>query len=121
MRILMIEDTLIAQVAEAALLEDLGYEVTIASTGREAIEKTKAGEAYQLILLDLGLPDIDAITVSENILENYAQHKKTPPPIIALTAYASDSFRAECTKAGMTDFLAKPLTEEVARSLLKKY
>lgn len=121
MHILVVEDVLVAQIAEATVLENLGYNVTLASTGREAIEKTNQAEAYDLILLDLGLPDVDALTVTENILENYHQHKKNPPPIIALTAYAQESFHIECMKAGMSDFLAKPLTEEVARTLSEKY
>ena len=121
MRILIVEDVLVAQIAEATVLENLGYDVTVASTGREAIEKTRQAEDYNLILLDLGLPDVDALTVTENILANYKQHQKTPPAIIALTAYAEESFRAECMKAGMSDFLAKPLTEDIARTLLEKY
>lgn len=118
MRILVVEDAVIAQIAESAVLENLGYDVTVASTGREALQKTSQAQDYEVILLDLGLPDIDALTVTENILANYKQHHKTPPAIIALTAYAEENFRAECLKAGMSDFLAKPLTEEIARKLM---
>lgn len=121
MRILVVEDALIAQLAEATVLENLGYDVAVASTGREAIDKTNQAQAYDVILLDLGLPDVDALTVTESILANYQLHYKTPPAIIALTAYAEESFRAECMRAGMSDFLAKPLTEDIARSLLEKY
>ena len=70
--------------------------------------------------MDLGLPDVDALTVTENILANYKQHKKTPPPIIALTAYAQESLQVDCIKAGMSDFLAKPLTKDIAQNLIKK-
>ena len=121
MRILVVEDVVIAQIAEATVLENLGYDVTVASTGREAIEKTAEAQDYNLIFMDLGLPDVDALTVTENILANYKQHNRTPPAIIALTAYAHASLQAECLKAGMSDFLAKPLTEEIARTLLTKY
>ncbi len=121
MRILVVEDVLVAQIAEVTVLENLGYDVTVTSTGREAIEKTNQAQAYDVILLDLGLPDVDALTVTENILANYKLHYKTPPAIIALTAYTEEGFRAECMKAGMSDFLAKPLTEKVARALLEKY
>lgn len=117
--ILLVEDAAIAGLAASALLEELGCEVTLADTGRKAIEKTQQGESYDLILMDLGLPDVDALTVTENILANYKQHKKTPPPMIALTAYAHDSLQTECAKAGMLDFLAKPLTKDIAQKLLK--
>lgn len=118
--ILLVEDAVIAGVAESTVLEELGCEVTLAVTGREAIEKTQQAQAYDLILMDLGLPDVDALTVTENILAHYAQHKKNPPPIVALTAYAQESLHTECIKAGMSDFLAKPLTETIARALLDK-
>ncbi len=118
--VLIVEDAVIAGVAESTVLENLGCKVTLASTGREAIEKTQHAPPYDLILMDLGLPDVDALTVTENILAHYKQHKKTPPPITALTAYAQESIQAECMKAGMSDFLAKPLTEAVARRILDK-
>ena len=119
--ILLVEDAVVAGIAESTVLEHLGCSVTLASTGREAIKKTEHAQHYDLILMDLGLPDVDALTVTENILANYEQHDETPPPIIALTAYAYDSLNAQCRQAGMSDFLAKPLTEDVARTLLKKY
>jgi CheY-like chemotaxis protein len=121
MRILVIEDTIIAQIAEATMLENLGCKVDVANTGKEAIEKTNQAQEYDVIFLDLGLPDVDALTVTENILTNYANKTKSAPPIIALTAHAYDSLRKECLKAGMSDFLAKPLTEDIARALLVKY
>ncbi|MES2204815.1 MAG: response regulator [Pseudomonadota bacterium] len=119
--VLLVEDTVIAGIAGSAVLEDLGCEVTLVSTGRQAIEKTQqAPQPYDLILMDLGLPDVDALTVTENILANYKLHKKTPPPIIALTAYAQESLQADCMKAGMVDFLAKPLTKDIAQTILNK-
>ena len=121
MRILVVEDTIIAQIAEATMLENLGCNVEVANTGREAIEKTSQAQDYDMIFLDLGLPDVDALTVTENIQTNYTKKAKQAPPIIALTAHAYDSLREECLKAGMSNFLAKPLTEDVAHTLLEQY
>ncbi len=120
-RILVVEDTVIAQIAEANVLENLGYQVDMANGGYSAIEKTRNAENYDMIFLDLGLPDVDALTVTENILENYHQKGITAPPILALTAHAYNSLREECLRAGMSDFLAKPLTEEMAKAMLEKY
>jgi two-component system aerobic respiration control sensor histidine kinase ArcB len=120
-RILVVEDTLIAQIAETNVLEELNCLVTLANTGREAIDKTNQGQDYDLILMDLGLPDVDSLTVTENIIANYARHKKSPPPIIALTAHDCTSLKTHCMNAGMSDFLAKPLTKDVAKMLLEKY
>lgn len=121
LRVLVIEDTLVAQIAEAMVLENLGCQVDLANTGREAIAKTSQAPNYDLIFLDLGLPDVDALTVTENILRNYTQQAKNAPPIVALTAHAYASLQEECAKAGMSDFLAKPLTDDIARTLLERY
>lgn len=121
MRILVIEDILLAQIAEAKVLESLGCHVEVANTGKEALAKTRAAPDYDIIFMDLGLPDIDALTVTESILAYYAQHAKKSPQIVALTAHAYVSLQEECVKAGMSDFLAKPLTENIARKLLEKY
>lgn len=120
-RILVIEDAIVAQMAEVMLLESLGCDVETASTGREAIIKTHQAQDYDLIFLDLGLPDIDALTVTEAIRTNYAKQAKKAPPIIALTAHAYESLQEECQRAGMSDFLAKPLTQDIAEKLLKTY
>lgn len=119
--VLLVEDAVIAQIAQTNVLEDLGCRVTLASTGKEAIAKTLQAQHYDLIFLDLGLPDVDALTVTENILANYKCLQKTPPPIIALTAHAHENFHQQCLQAGMSTFLAKPLTAELARTLLEKY
>lgn len=119
--ILMVEDALVTQIAEATVLENMGCEVHVSSTGKEAIMKTKQAPDYDLILLDLGLPDIDALTVTEEMIKNYKEKGKNPPPIIALTAHDCSSFQQESIKAGMLDFLTKPLTEEMAKHLFKQY
>lgn len=119
--VFLVEDAVIAQVAEAAVFEELGCKVTLASTGREAIQQTREAPDYDLILLDLGLPDVDPLTVMESIFTHYDQLNKKPPPVIALTAFADKSFQAQCIQAGMTDFLAKPLTPALARTVLRKY
>lgn len=119
--ILLVEDALVAQIAQTAVLEGLGCRVTLAVSGKEAIEKTSQAPAYDLIFLDLGLPDIDALTVTESIVASYARLQKKLPPIIALTAYAYESLHEQCLKAGMSDFLSKPLTTELAQLELKKY
>lgn len=121
MRILVVEDAVIAQIAEATVLESLDCHVDMANTGKEAIIKTNAAPDYDLIFMDLGLPDVDALTVTEYISKNYEQQNKKTPPIVALTAHPYASLQEDCVKAGMSDFIAKPLTEDVARNLLEKY
>ncbi|MCD8524944.1 MAG: response regulator [Gammaproteobacteria bacterium] len=118
-RALLIEDTIVAQLTEASVLENLGCEVDVVGDGHSAIQKAEQDPLYDVIFLDLGLPDIDALTVTETILEYYEQQQISAPPIIAVTAHNYASIREACKKAGMSGFIAKPLTEQMARQALE--
>lgn len=113
--ILLVEDTLIIQRAQKSNLESLGYRVDIAENGRSALEKFN--DQYQLVLLDLGLPDIFGIDVCKTIRAEYPNLKT---PIIALTAFGEE-IKQRCLLAGMQDFLMKPVSQEKLGFLLAKW
>ncbi len=87
------------------LLQDEGYEVAIAHTGSEAI-KTFADKEFELVLLDLKLPDIDGLGVLRAIRE------VSDCPVIIITAYGSVKNAIEAIRAGATDYLVKPFEME---------
>lgn len=118
MKVLVIEDVKIAQKMAALILTRLNCEVSLAGTGNRALELINTN-AYQLILLDLGLPDIDGITIAEAIRNNLNVQKTVP--IIALTAHSDDDIKQKCIAAGIDDFLTKPLTFDSAEVLIKKF
>lgn len=118
--VLVVEDSQIAQISAVSLLEQLDCQVSAADSGEQAIEKSK-GQAFDLIFMDIGLPDIDVLTVTETILNHYQHLGQDKPIIIAVTAYGSDSIKAQCLKAGMSDFIEKPLTSSAAKQLLERY
>ena len=94
-----------------ALLGKLGYRnvLTVAS-GEEALALL-LHEKVDLIFMDLQMPGIDGIAATRKIRESEAQHPSVPPVrIVALTANAGPSTRAECISAGMNNFLTKPFT-----------
>lgn len=102
MRILVVEDDQNLAKSLKRLLEKEGYAVDIAFTGNEAYEII-FGEEYDLILLDLGLPEIDGIKLAEELRK---EEKSTP--IIMLTARDTVNDKIIGFKAGADDYLVKP-------------
>jgi len=107
LRILVAEDNeLNAQLLEQLLVRR-GHLVRLANNGREALSLAKEG-AFDLLLLDLHMPDLDGFQVIQAIRE-----RERPAgghlPVIALTARSRKEDRERCLAAGMDDFLAKPI------------
>jgi CheY-like chemotaxis protein len=114
--ILVVEDVpLIAKVHDI-LLSNLKCVVTIAKTGAEAIAAYKQ-QSFDLVFMDLGLPDMDGVTVVKELRE-WEKTKQQYTPIVALTAHISDELRERALQAGMDDFFSKPLTSQIATKIL---
>ena len=105
-KILLVEDNEIISKVNAIFLREKGYEVDIAKNGYDAISLLK--NSYRLILLDIGLPDIDGIEICKIIRK---RHDFINTPIIFLTAFG-ENLEDECFEAGGNDFAVKPLTLE---------
>lgn len=116
-RILLVEDMPIIQMATTSLLEELNCNVTIADSGEKALQLFKSHE-YDLIFMDIGLPDIDGYEVAKKIR---ASKKGKNIPILALTAHAADDVDDLCGSSGMNAVLQKPLKREHAKELLNTY
>lgn len=95
------------------ILAGAGYEVTTASGGREALDKT-ASQAFDIILLDVMMPDMDGFEVCERLR---AQETTRHLPIVMVTALQEVEYRVRALDLGADDFLSKPLekTEVLAR------
>jgi protein-histidine pros-kinase len=104
LRILLAEDVPINQQVATKLLEKRGHAVDVVTNGREAIAAVQR-EAYDAVLMDIQMPEMDGITATRRIREDA---RFASLPIIAVTAHALDSDRAACLAAGMNDYLAKP-------------
>lgn len=105
-RILLVEDDHANRQLGIRILQQLGYPHTAVSTGSEALAAIER-EHYELVLLDVQLPDIDGLQVARRIRERGVQHWQ--PYLIALTADTQPSTRAACMSAGMDAYLSKPL------------
>ncbi|MET0280353.1 MAG: response regulator [Steroidobacteraceae bacterium] len=119
-RILVVEDDVRNIFALSKLLEPRGARVDIARNGREALEHLQrtagSGEAPDLVLMDIMMPEMDGLTATREIRKN-PQWKRLP--IIALTAKAMRDDQEKCLLAGASDYLAKPLDVERLLSLIR--
>jgi signal transduction histidine kinase/DNA-binding response OmpR family regulator len=108
-RVLLVEDNVINQTVAAAMLRKDRIEVTLAVDGAAAVELVKAKE-FDLVLMDCHMPHMDGYTATRHIRAWEHAAQRPPLPIVALTANAMAGDRDACLAAGMTDYLAKPLT-----------
>lgn len=106
LHILLVEDTAVARKVAQEMLIHAGYEVTTAETATAAIEMSKK-YFFDLIFMDIGLPDGNGIDVAKCIREEENPNKHTC--IVALTAHSDAAVRASCVAAGMQKVLDKPL------------
>lgn len=106
-KILIVEDNPTAARALFVSLRPFNCSVDIAENGTQAIEKAQ-NNSYDMILMDVGLPDMSGIEVTKKI-RAFSDAKKSQVPIVAITGHADiPEMRQECLDAGMQDVLSKP-------------
>lgn len=115
LKILVAEDNLINQKLITILLKKLGYASTVAYNGHEVLELLKEGD-FDTILMDVQMPDIDGLEATR-LIRAGSGHQ---PYIIALTANAMQEDKEECLRAGMNDYLSKPVKPEFLMKALEK-
>jgi PAS domain S-box-containing protein len=107
-RLLLVEDDPTNRLIVGAMLESDGHEVDVAVDGHGALQAL-ACTAYDLVLMDWQMPDMDGLTVTRRLRAGDAGPHGTRVPIVALTANAFAEDRLACLQAGMNDFLTKPV------------
>ncbi|TCJ98601.1 PAS/PAC sensor hybrid histidine kinase [Volucribacter psittacicida] len=120
LNILLVEDIEVNIIVAKAMLEKLGCHIDVAMTGQQAIEKFTQN-AYDLLLLDIQLPDMTGFDVAQHLREKYqADEYEYLPPLIALTANVINNKQTYLDK-GMDDVLCKPLSIEALTHCLSDY
>ncbi|HEX7640797.1 MAG TPA: response regulator [Burkholderiaceae bacterium] len=105
--VLLVEDNLLNQQLALELMQAAGIKVEIAANGRLAVEMLSAApNRYDLVLMDLQMPEMDGIEATRMIRTD---RRFDALPIVAMTAHASTADRARCFAAGMNDHMAKPI------------
>ena len=106
--ILLVEDNQLNRRVIQNMLDKLGYKIDTAENGRLAVEKTNK-QSYDIILMDIQMPEMDGVTATKQILANCAEDEKQPY-IAAVTAHALAGDRESYLAAGMHQYLSKPVT-----------
>ncbi|MEO0404844.1 MAG: response regulator, partial [Bacteroidota bacterium] len=115
--ILLAEDNFINQKLAEQVLSRMGYAISVANNGKEAIAIAKE-KSFDLIFMDIHMPEMDGIQATKIILDEVPD----PPRIVALTANVVNESRKECELAGMTGFIHKPFKiEEIKNSLVETH
>jgi two-component system KDP operon response regulator KdpE len=104
-RILLVDDDVSIQRAVAPLLRSRGYEVDVVGTGAEAVSAV-AGHSPDLIVLDLGLPDLEGTEVCRRI------RKQSKAPIVVLSARGGEADKVDALDIGADDYVTKPFSAE---------
>jgi CheY-like chemotaxis protein len=106
----VVEDNLVSQRVASGLLERRGCKVVTAGNGLSALELLER-ERFDLVLMDLQMPELDGLTATRIIREREGRNGKRTP-IFVLTASALAGTRERCLEAGADGFLTKPLEPE---------
>jgi signal transduction histidine kinase/CheY-like chemotaxis protein len=118
--VLVVEDTPMNQQLALWTLQKLGCSVDIAENGDIALQKIRSTN-YDLILMDLQMPGMDGLTATYEIRRIEITEALKMTPIVAMTAHVLDEDRALAEKAGMQDFLIKPVSADEFQRVLKRF
>lgn len=115
LRVLVAED----HPASRALLRDqfaaLGHDATIVTNGIEAM-RAYFGEPFDLVLTDLGMPELDGFA-----LANFLREQGATVPVVAMTAHATDEDYRRCAQAGAVEVVLKPLSIDALDAVLRRH
>ena len=116
-RILLAEDNVANQMVASEILNQAGFDVAVAASGKTAVEMGLQ-ESYAAILMDVQMPEMDGIEATIQIRKRLSTEKL---PIIAMTANAMRGDREACLSAGMNDYVSKPINSIELLNSLKKW
>ena len=117
MRILVAEDNPSNQRVLVEMLKRMGYRADAVADGSEVIQALERQD-YDLVLMDVKMPEMDGITATQVIRKLRLERG---PTIVAITAYALEGDREKCLEAGMDDYISKPIQLKELAAILEKY
>jgi CheY-like chemotaxis protein len=117
LRILVADDNVVNQKVALHLLEKMGYRADVAGNGLEVLSALNR-QTYDVVLLDVQMPEMDGLTAAQEICQTWPADAR--PRLVAMTANAMQGDREACLRAGMDDYISKPVrTPELVEALLQ--
>jgi two-component system sensor histidine kinase/response regulator len=118
-RVLVVDDDPLSSSLQAHLALLLGHTATIEHDAERAVELALSG-GFDLVLLDLGMPNVDGFEALRRLREQEAKTERLPLPVIAVTGYSSESDRLSCLMAGFNEHLSKPVQAASLASAIER-
>lgn len=115
-KILIVDDDVRNIFALSSVLDQKEMNITVAENGREALQKMEGNPEFDLVLMDIMMPEMDGY---QTMCEIRKKQQYKDLPIIALTAKAMKGDRQKCIEAGASDYLSKPIDVEKLLSLMQ--
>lgn len=116
LKILLVEDASVAIMGAKGVLSNYNTVVSVAENGQKARELAST-QNFDLILMDIGLPDVDGFTLTRDIHEKCLLNQKTK--VIAVTAHAGEDYKPRVSEYGLVGLIVKPLTPANFEEILK--
>ena len=116
--VLVVEDNAVNQQVVARMLEKLGYRVDTVNNGLEALDALRK-TLYSLVFMDCQMPEMDGFSATREIRKSDGANRHVP--IIAITASAMHGDREKCLRAGMDDYISKPVRMEDIWGVVEKW
>jgi CheY-like chemotaxis protein len=117
---LLAEDNTVNQRLAKRLLEKRGHDVSIAGDGRQAVEAAMLTPPFDLILMDVQMPNMDGLEATRAIRQMDDPQLRSVP-IVAMTAFAMKVDKERCMAAGMNGHLAKPIDPVELSATVESY
>ncbi len=117
-KILIVEDNITNQMVLQGMLKKLGFASITAENGLRALEILQTN-SFDLILMDCQMPEMDGFETTQQIRKTC--NGQAAVPIIAVTANAMDGDREKCLRAGMNDYMKKPINRDLLEAMLERW
>jgi two-component system aerobic respiration control sensor histidine kinase ArcB len=118
--LLLVEDNIIALKVLESIVNNAGYQFTSARCGKEAWDLLIAAP-FDMIITDIGLPDISGIELTRRIRTWEQKQNKKPLPILGLTGHATDMAQSESLAVGMNDVYSKPVNLALIQEMVNRF
>ncbi len=117
-RVLLVDDNATNRKVASQILMKAGCEIEMASSGQEAIGLLQKDSNFDLVLMDIQMPEMDGMETTRRLK---ALNLASLPPIVAMTAYAMKEDRERFLAAGMDDYLAKPIRAQQIIAMVSRW